>query len=115
MKMPAVLAVMSIGLIQPQPAFERGENVHVFKADGTAAEPAVQRIIAVGGDRLRIEQAGVFVNDQAVTGISAFLFAVLPRESEVIPAGHVFVVGEERDGRVIGRTWSIIPTGRLSR
>jgi hypothetical protein len=76
MKMLVVLVVMSIGLIQPQPAFERGENVHVFKADGTAAEPAVQRIIAVGGDRLRIE---------------------------------------ERDGRVIGRAWSVIPTSRLSR
>jgi hypothetical protein len=96
------------------PSFHRGQQVEVRKADGTSASPFLQTVIALGGDRLKIDQTGVYVNDEKVTTLPPRVVEILPRENETIPAGHVFVAGEERSGESVGRGWNLIPLSRVS-
>jgi Signal peptidase, peptidase S26 len=97
------------------PSFQRGEQVSVRKADGTAAEPAVQIVVALAGDRLRVDSTGAYVNDEKVMTLSPRVIEVLPRQTETIPTGHIFVAGEEHTGTTIGRAWNLIPVTRVSK
>ena len=110
-----LLASLLIGAVvgAQSPPFQRGDQVSVQNADGAAAEPSVQIVIALAGDRLRVDQSGVFVNDQRVTTLSPHLVEVLPKETSTIPAGHIFVAGEEHTATTMGRGWSLIPIVRV--
>jgi hypothetical protein len=71
--------------------------------------------VALAGDWLRIDQTGVYVNDRKVSTLPPGVVEVLPPENETIPAGHIFVAGEGRDGDGVGRGWSLIPLTRISK
>ncbi len=78
------------------PGFQHGDLVRVQTAEGAPASPELQIVVALPGDRLRIDDSGVYVNDIEVRWMSPELKRGLPHESEVIQPGQVFVAGEEQ-------------------
>ena len=88
------LAVVLAAMLQSPAIYQRGDVVRV-KGEGNI--PSV-RVIAVPGDRVRINDSGVYVNDVAVTWVSSDLLAALPKpwQPEVMAAGQYFVAGSYR-------------------
>jgi len=114
--LPLGIALLGGTVLSAQaPSFQRGERVLVRTADRTLASPSTQTVVALAGDRLRIDQTGVYVNDQKVSTLPSRVVEILPPENETIPAGHVFVAGEGREGDSIGRAWNLIPQTRISK
>jgi len=80
----------------------------------------VKRIIAEGGDTLRIEDGRVYVNDQVLE--DAYV-APDGRShdnlgSQVVPPRHYFVMGDRRNNSSDSRHWGLVPEnlilGRVS-
>ena len=110
------IAVLGPAVLSSQtPVFQRGERVLVHQDDGTVAEPSIQTVIALAGDRLRIDRTGVYVNDHKVTTLPSRVVEILPPENETIPTGHIFVAGEGHEGSTVGRAWNLIPVTRIAR
>jgi signal peptidase I len=89
------IAIMLVTTMAQAPTiYQRGEIVRV---KGKSEIPSV-RIIAVPGDRVRIDDSGVYVNDGAVTSISAEFLLKLPKpwQPERIADGQYFVLGSQR-------------------
>ena len=81
---------------------ERGDIVVLQSSNIDIKTPIVKRIIAVGGDRIKMENGTVFVNDQALTEKyvldGCHLSGVLNDFPEItVSEGHVFVLGDHRD------------------
>jgi hypothetical protein len=100
-------------------ALGRGQAVRT-KAPTSANEgvTAVQLIVvATPGDRLRTDEARLYVNDVVVGGFSTEFMRRVAEQPErvptVLPAGHYFVMGEQRINRDITEYWGIHPEGRL--
>jgi signal peptidase I len=88
------LAVVLVTMLQTPAIYQRGDVVRV-KGEGNI--PSV-RVIAVPGDRVRINDSGVYVNDAPVTWVSSDLLAALPKpwQPEVMAEGQYFVAGLSR-------------------
>jgi signal peptidase I len=75
------------------------------------------KIVAIPGDRIRLDDSRVLVNDAVVTGFSSDFLARVARANErtpqVVPAGHYFVMGEQRANQDISGYWGIHPELRL--
>jgi signal peptidase I len=90
--------VMLSAFVQAQSAqYAKGDVVRVKVQDSGEPTPDC-RIIAVAGDRIRVNKSGVFVNDQIVRDVSQTMLNVLTATSwpQVIPAGHYVVIGERK-------------------
>ncbi|AKU16399.1 signal peptidase I [Luteipulveratus mongoliensis] len=97
----------------------------------------VKRVIAVGGDRVRMDSAGkVFVNDTAITEPYARVQSAGPPFDVAVPSGRLWVMGDNRAqsddsrghlgdpgggtvkaddvvGKVVGRYWPLTDVGGL--
>ncbi|HIW73497.1 MAG TPA: signal peptidase I [Firmicutes bacterium] len=76
---------------------ERGDIVIVGRPDG---QPLVKRVIAAGGDRLRIGEDGVFVNGKRLDepyarGTTAS--GGFGTQEQAVPEGCAFVMGDNRE------------------
>ena len=113
MRMSAVsLAIFVSATLYAQPApFQRGDLVRVKPAanGSKVTTPLILRVVAVPGDRIRIDDATLYVNDVRVSGFSReFLTRVAQapeRTPQVVPAGHCFVMGEQRTNQDISEYW----------
>ena len=109
------LVVISSATTSAQSAtFQRGDLVRVLPPTATSAPqtPILDanaqyhragmelRIVAVAGDRIRIDKWAIYVNDVQVTGFSPdFVARVVQapeRAPQIVPEGHYFVMGEQR-------------------
>jgi signal peptidase I len=93
-----------------QPALRRGDLVRVRPAStGSPATAMVLRVVAVGGDRIRIADDALFVNDAPVTGFSPDFVKRIAQAPErtpaLVPEGHCFVMGEQRTIKDISEYW----------
>jgi signal peptidase I len=78
-------------------AIERGDVV-VFRYPRNPQVSYIKRIIAVPGDRLRIDRGQVFVNDQALKEpyVPAEYRDTRSMDAMVVPRGEYFVLGDHR-------------------
>lgn len=81
---------------------ERGDIVVIQSADIAIKKPIVKRIIAVGGDRIKMESGTVYVNGVALDEtyvLDGCHFSSVPIDfpEQTVSEGHVFVLGDHRD------------------
>jgi signal peptidase I len=103
-----ILASILLTVFQTPTTFQRGEVVRI---KGENNMPTA-RIVALPGDRVRVDDSGVYVNGEAVAWISAEMRAHIPKpwQPEVMAEGQYFLVGsrrEETNGTLIkGDYWA---------
>ena len=93
--------------------YGRGDEVRVQTVDGQPASPPVQRVIAVPGDRVRLDTKGAFVNEQAISVVSPQLLTTCGKWDQTVPPGHYFLVGEKVEGESASRSCSLLPASRI--
>ncbi|MBP7766392.1 MAG: signal peptidase I [Syntrophaceae bacterium] len=111
-KVPLLRNVL-IPITDPQ----RGDIV-VFIYPKDRTKDYVKRVIGVGGDKIEIKNKSIFINDRPYrdsfgvysdrTVIPAF---VQPRDNfgpVVVPPGHLFVMGDNRDESADSRFWGFV-------
>jgi len=105
----ALLAAAATLSAQSTP-FQRGDLVRVRPAaNEKAIAPLMLRVVAIADDRIRLADATVYVNDVPVTGFSPEFLARVAnsreRTPQVVPAGHCFVMGEQRTNQDVSEYW----------
>lgn len=90
---------------------DRGDVV-VFRNPAAGAGYFVKRVIAVPGDHLEIRDGSVFLNSIRIE--EPYVLTSSDGEvSEFIPAGHVFVMGDQRSDSIDSRSWGTLPSHRI--
>lgn len=109
-------AVLSVQATHAQGArYVRGDTVRLVAQENGAPLPD-SRIIAIAGDRLRIDKSSLTVNGLAVQGVSAELLKTVAEPWEqLIPEGHYFVVGESGTPKDMVRYYGLIPAAKIVR
>ena len=101
-----VLAVLMSPVLTAQTvvSYNRGDTVRLHSRDQMKPTPD-PRIIAVGGDRVRIDQTGVFVNEVPLVWVSrdfAANYGKRPWDS-MVPEGHYAVIADYRQNHDVSQ------------
>ncbi len=100
---------------------ERGELV-VYEYPLDPSRDFMHRVVGLPGETLRIVDRQVFVNDEPLEEPYAYLsestavFADARRDNMpavVVPRGHYFVMGDNRDNSLDSRFWGPLPVDNL--
>ena len=94
---------------------ERGDVV-VFYYPRDTRRSFIKRIIALPGEQVEIRDGVVLINGEAIAEpYVAAEHNQLPGHfgPEVIPEGHVFVLGDNRDHSNDSRSWGPLPTSLI--
>lgn len=95
--------------------YGRGDTVRLVAQENGEPLPD-SRIIAIAGDRVRIDKSAITVNGEAVEGVSAELLQTVANPWEqLVPEGHYFVVGESGTRNSMVRYYGLIPAGKIIR
>jgi signal peptidase I len=95
----------------------RGDII-VFRYPKNPAETFLKRVTAMGGDRLEIREGTLYVNSRPIQEPYAVHHAPVhnPEESwgpTVVPAGKLFVMGDNRDNSSDSRDWGFVPVNNV--
>jgi signal peptidase I len=95
----------------------RGDTV-VFWYPGDTTKSYIKRVIAVPGDRVRVEGGQVSVNGQLleeeyVPPINRDNVSWRDGEEQVVPADKYFVLGDHRNSSSDSRTWGYVPRDNI--
>lgn len=98
---------------------EHGDVV-VFKAPTNPDFDYIKRIIGLPGDRVSLSNGRVFVNGKEIpesylpAGTVITGGAFLSENKEItVPAGNIFVMGDNRAGSSDSRTWGYVKTSEI--
>jgi signal peptidase I len=122
----AVSSRIRVESISMQPTLYAGNFVFVNKLAYTWGEPArgdiivfryppdptqvpyIKRIIGLPGDHVRVGSGKVYVNGDQL--VEPYLLASTHPDNEwVVPAGNVFVMGDNRNNSSDSRSWGPVP------
>lgn len=117
------------GLIIPQKKIERGDIV-VFKFPQDLKKDFVKRVIALEGEKIEVKDKQVYINDQPIPEDYKVHIISSVRDQEnnyyyyndaikesygpvVVPEGHCFVMGDNRDNSFDSRYWRFLPVNNI--
>jgi signal peptidase I len=92
---------------------ERGD-VLVLNPPLYSAEPYIKRVVATAGERVNIQGGSVYVNDQRltepyITGLITECDSDRYCDEFTVPAGTVYVLGDNRDQSYDSRSFGPVP------
>jgi signal peptidase I len=95
----------------------RGDIV-VFRYPRDPDETFLKRVTAVGGDRVEIRDGRLYINSRGLDEPYAVHRSPLRSSHEemppiVVPAGSLFVMGDNRDNSSDSREWGFVPVGNV--
>lgn len=99
---------------------KRGDVV-VFAAPNAPGEDYIKRIIALPGERVKVENGRVYINDNLLS--ETYISDVLPTFSNafakegatlVVPENSYFVLGDNRPHSSDSRMWGFVPRGKIT-
>ena len=112
------------GFLLPDKPIER-KDIIVFKWPGDLTKDYVKRVIGLPGDKVEIRLKQLYVNDapvdepykihkddQAYAKDDAYHYDQAIRDNYgpiVVPAGSLFVMGDNRDDSLDSRAWGYVP------
>jgi signal peptidase I len=116
------------GLILPKKPVERTDII-VFKWPGDLTKDYVKRVIGLPGEKVEIRAKQLYVNDQpidepykvhqddqAYAKDDADHYDLAIRDNYgpiVVPPGHLFVMGDNRDDSADSRAWGFVPLANI--
>ena len=116
------------GAILPRKKIER-QDIVVFKYPQDLTKDFVKRVIALPGEKFEIKNKQVYINDkpieepykvhsdsQVFTKNEYYHYDDLIRDNfgpVVVPPGHLFVMGDNRDNSMDSRYWSFLPLSNI--
>jgi hypothetical protein len=112
--------ILASAAISAQSAqYDRGQLVRVLPpaSPNEGYSALVLRVVAAPGDRVRVSDSRLLVNEVAVSGFSPeFLDRVVrgsQRFPQVVPEMHYVVMGELRANGNVSEYWGLHPGARL--
>ena len=116
------------GALLPQKRIER-KDIVVFKWPKDLTKDFVKRVIGLEGDKVEIRAKQLYVNDQpidepykihkdnkAYSKDDVYNYDLAIRDNYgpvVVPEGHLFVMGDNRDDSADSRTWGFVPLANI--
>jgi signal peptidase I len=116
------------GALLPQKRIKRKDTV-VFKWPKDLTKDFVKRVIGLEGDKVEIRAKQLYVNDQpidepykihkddkAYSKDDVYNYDLAIRDNYgpvVVPEGHLFVMGDNRDDSADSRTWGFVPLDNI--
>src|SRR5205085_5387929 len=96
----------------------RRGDVAVFIYPKDRSKMFIKRIVAIGGDEIELRDKIVYINGERIDDPHAWYDPHSRVESEsvrdrfgpfTVPAGHVFMMGDNRENSADSRIWGSIP------
>jgi signal peptidase I len=116
------------GALLPRKPIKR-KDIVVFKWPKDLTKDFVKRVIGLEGDKVEIRAKQLYVNDQPVdepykihkddqayARDDAYHYDLAIRDNYgpiVVPEGHLFVMGDNRDDSADSRTWGFVPLDNI--
>lgn len=87
-------------------------DVIVFHYPRDPKQEYIKRVIGLPGDRVKVTNGQVYVNDQLIT--EPYIAAAPKYQSEwVVPENSLFVLGDNRNNSSDSHNWGPVPTDNL--
>ncbi len=116
------------GALLPRKPIKR-KDIVVFKWPKDLTKDFVKRVIGLEGDKVEIRAKQLYVNDQpidepykihkddkAYSKDDVYNYDLAIRDNYgpvVVPEGHLFVMGDNRDDSADSRTWGFVPLANI--
>ncbi len=110
----AAALVASTGVAAQSPTtaiYRRGDLVRVREI----TKPAVLKVVGLPDEIVQVDETGVYANDVPVPGFSKEFLSRNKWPRQIVPFGHYFVIGEERDGQDVSEHLGIHPEDTMQR